>query len=135
MKLIFYFLLIAAVALPFSGCTGSPDNYGNSGKSKTPEPGKLDYGLDYDNMVMLKGVVLESDSGIPIEGALVALAGSGRVFNTTTDENGSFLLEVPSGKYAVLTVFKKGYTMELMKDVTVSSDMELRIQLRQVEER
>ena len=132
MKLIFfYFLLIAAVALPLSGCTGSPDNYGNSGKSKTPEPGKL----DYENFVTLKGVVLESDSGIPIESALVALAGSGEVFNTTTDGDGRFALQVPSGKYAVLTVFKKGYTMELMKDVTVGSDMELRIQLRQVEER
>lgn len=47
---------------------------------------------------------------------MVAIAGGGRAFNTTSDEIGEFSLKnIPAGRYAALTVFAKGYEMKVLQ--------------------
>jgi outer membrane phospholipase A len=88
--------------------------------------------------VTVQGIVTDSVTGEPLQGALVVLEGiepgdtvdSGRVFHDETDASGTFGVEAPPGRYE-LTVQRTGYsgqrdTLVLTPGGTVTRSVALR---------
>ncbi len=99
-------IIILAAVLIISGCV----------QTQTDEKAEAPSKLSRTETSTLSGYVTDSN-GNGIGDAFVALAGGGKVFNTTTENDGSFLFQnIPSGRYAVLTVYSKLHGMKNIND-------------------
>ncbi|TMM56651.1 carboxypeptidase regulatory-like domain-containing protein [Maribacter algarum] len=86
---------------------------------------------------MLDGIIFDSDSGLPVENAKVTIfcLKNKKVFETCSDENGAFDLDVNCEEniYKII-VFKEGYhfsyTLIESKDKPVRSSLEIALRKR-----
>ena len=116
-------LLCFLLLLLLTSCIGQ-DTLGSE------DMGKPSY-LSPKERANLVGTVSDAETGGPVPGAFVAIAGGGQVFNTTSDEEGAFFLNnIPAGRYAALTVFTKGHEMKVLHDVELEPNQTKKIEFR-----
>lgn len=85
-----------------------------------------------DNFQIIKGVVTDSDTGIPIQGAYVIELNSSPVNGSVTDGSGRFSIKVRIGRTS-LKASCLGYEDAMIRDILVGSGKEVVIDARLTE--
>ncbi len=72
----------------------------------------------------VRGAITDTDSKLPLIGAIVKVQGSNPIIGATTDENGEFRLEkIPVGRISLELSFS-GYETKIIPDIEVNSGKE-----------
>lgn len=74
----------------------------------------------------ISGRVIDSETGAPMVGANVIIAGSN--YGDVTDENGEYKIELPAGTYSVHVTFI-GYSRGITNNVNVTEDQDAQVNL------